>query len=196
MFTDANVPSYKFSMADGAPIVKEENWVIEGEVHYDAEQDCYKVTETYEYKPGVTKFRTRILTLEQIQGLGKVDKSPVKEDSMVMTYKVGGLNEYMDMALKTAIYPKGQALEYLVLGLTSEAGEVAGKLKKVIRDNYGEVTDEKKDELIAETGDVLWYVANIASVLGVTLEEMASRNVNKLMARKDKGTLQGSGDNR
>jgi NTP pyrophosphatase (non-canonical NTP hydrolase) len=98
---------------------------------------------------------------------------------------------YQDFTDTTAIYPKGKALEYLALGLTSEAGEVAGKVKKWIRDGYLD-----HDELIAELGDVLWYVAQMASELDIYLSEVAEDNVEKLKSRQKRNKLMGSGDNR
>ena len=99
------------------------------------------------------------------------------------------LNGYQQQAAATAIYPKPRAIEYLALGMCSEAGEVAGKVKKAIRDG-GDFTEA----LIDETGDVLWYVSEMARQLGVTLEELASRNLNKLQSRQSRGVLGGSGD--
>jgi len=105
-------------------------------------------------------------------------------------------NEYQAKALATAIYPKGSALEYTTLGLCSEAGEVAGKVKKVIRDNNGIFTDEKKEAIMDEVSDVLWYVATLLFTLGYNMEDCAEHNIKKLHARQTKGTIQGSGDNR
>ena len=103
------------------------------------------------------------------------------------------LNEYQAAARKTAIYPMHSAIVYPALGLASEAGEVAGKIKKVIRDGFRPDSNEK---IIAELGDVLWYLAVLADDLGVTLETVALNNIAKLAARKSTGTLGGSGDNR
>ena len=98
---------------------------------------------------------------------------------------------YQDFAETTAIYPKNRALEYLALGLTSEAGEVAGKVKKLIRDGSMDVED-----LVAELGDVMWYVAQMASELDVYLSEVVEDNVLKLKDRQQRNKLGGSGDNR
>lgn len=98
---------------------------------------------------------------------------------------------YQDFTDTTAIYPKKQALEYLAMGLTSEAGEVAGKIKKWVRDDYLD-----HDALIAELGDVLWYLAQFASELDVFLSDIAEENVIKLTDRQQRNALQGSGDNR
>lgn len=100
------------------------------------------------------------------------------------------LNSYQKEAFKTA-KKNAQNLNYMVLGLTSEAGEVAGKLKKRIRDN---VFDKKA--FLAEVGDVLWYIAGICSVCDVDLEDVAKENINKLIDRQNRNMISGSGDNR
>lgn len=110
-------------------------------------------------------------------------------------------NDYQDETAATAIYPDAGsgnelALAYVALGLGGEAGEVQGKIKKVIRDDGGIVSDEKREQIIDEAGDVLWYLARIATECGVSLEQMAQRNVAKLLSRKERGVLGGSGDNR
>lgn len=82
------------------------------------------------------------------------------------------------------------------MGLAGEAGEIAEKIKKVLRDDNGLITNEKKQEIKKELGDVLWYVSQIATELGLSLEESASFNIEKLTSRKERGKLQGSGDDR
>jgi len=105
--------------------------------------------------------------------------------------------EYQAEARKTAIYPnKDNNYIYPTLGLVGEAGEVAEKIKKVIRDNEGVVSEEKKEEIIKELGDVLWYIANLSKELGISLEEVANKNIEKLISRQQRGELHGSGDNR
>jgi len=106
--------------------------------------------------------------------------------------------EFYEMkAGQTAIFPKYKALEYLALGLTSEAGEVAGKVKKLIRDGEDmEGFELKKIAIASEIGDVLWYCAMMAKEVGVPLNEIMKENLKKLHGRKERGTLQGSGDNR
>ena len=104
---------------------------------------------------------------------------------------------YERLAGETAIFPKEKALEYLALGLTSEAGEVAGKVKKLIRDGEDKEGFElKKIAISHEIGDVLWYCAMLAKEVGVPLNEIMRDNLAKLYSRKERGTLQGSGDNR
>ncbi len=87
------------------------------------------------------------------------------------------------------------AVSYDGLGL-GEAGEVQGKIKKIIRDNGGEITEESKKEIIKELGDTLWYIASMCQTLGISLEEVASYNIEKLKSRHARGTVHGSGDNR
>ncbi len=104
---------------------------------------------------------------------------------------------YQQEAAKTAIYPgRGtlKGLEYAVLGLCGEAGEVANKLKKVLRDHCGLLTKDRKEELAKEIGDVIWYISAIADELGYDLHEIAAMNLDKLQGRQRDGTLQGSGD--
>ncbi len=83
-----------------------------------------------------------------------------------------------------------------VLGLVGETGEIAEKLKKVYRDDGGEMSDEQKADTIKELGDVVWYIAVLAEYLGYTFEDVAQANLDKLSSRKKRGTLPGSGDNR
>lgn len=106
------------------------------------------------------------------------------------------LNEYQGCALETAIYPEDKKIIYPTLGMAGEAGEVADKVKKVIRDNEQEFTAEKKTEIMKEIGDVLWYCATLSHDLGYTLEEVAQYNVDKLRSRKVRNMIGGSGDNR
>jgi len=104
---------------------------------------------------------------------------------------------YENLAGQTAIFPKEKALEYLALGLTSEAGEVAGKVKKLIRDGEDvEGFEIKKIAIAAEIGDVLWYCAMMAKEVGVPLNTIMQENLEKLHSRKERGTLSGSGDER
>ena len=104
------------------------------------------------------------------------------------------LNEYQIAAQKTAIYPPG--LDYPILGLAGEAGEICNKYKKIIRDSGGVLSEEKEIELAKELGDVLWYVAQIASELDVSLYDVATSNLEKLSDRAERGVIGGSGDNR
>ncbi len=81
-------------------------------------------------------------------------------------------------------------------GLIGESGEVAEKFKKLIRDNNGEMSDEDKKEILKELGDVLWYVNSLSTLLGSSLEEVATNNLEKVLSRKERGVTSGSGDNR
>jgi len=106
------------------------------------------------------------------------------------------LNEYQEGARSTAIYPASRQIIYPTLGLTGEAGEVADKVKKVIRDNNDEFTDERKHQIALELGDVLWYAASLAHDLGYTLDEVAQMNLDKLASRMKRDKIHGSGDER
>lgn len=108
------------------------------------------------------------------------------------------LNDYQQLAKSTAIYQAvtDMGLIYTTLGLVGEAGELANKLKKVIRDNNGVLTYEVQEALADELGDVLWYVAMVAEELDYTLNDIATGNLTKLAARQAKGTLKGAGDDR
>ena len=118
------------------------------------------------------------------------------QDKLIIT-EVITPDLYENYASQTAIFPKEKALEYLALGLTSEAGEVAGKVKKLIRDGSDvEGLEIKKLAIASEIGDVLWYCAMMAKEVGVSLDEIMKENLKKLHGRKVRGTLHGSGDNR
>lgn len=106
------------------------------------------------------------------------------------------LDQYQQEAGKTAIYPAEWGFPYTVMGLVGEAGEVAQHLKKVIRDDGGEITPERRSLLIDELGDVLWYAAMTAKELGVSLEQVAQRNLIKLQHRQERNQLKGDGDER
>ena len=99
-------------------------------------------------------------------------------------------DEYQEFARSTAIYPTACKVTYPTLGLCGEAGEVAEKVKKHMRDGKSLVG------VGLELGDVLWYISALADDLGVTLEEVAQANVDKLRSRMERGKIGGSGDNR
>ncbi|HOI60183.1 MAG TPA: nucleoside triphosphate pyrophosphohydrolase family protein [Candidatus Pacearchaeota archaeon] len=106
-------------------------------------------------------------------------------------------NDYQQKSRQTALYPnKDNNFIYPTLGLVGEAGEVAEKIKKVIRDNNGVITLEKKEEIKKELGDVLWYVSNLAYELDIELEDIAQGNIEKLFSRMERDKLHGDGDNR
>jgi len=104
-------------------------------------------------------------------------------------------NEYQEMAKTTAIYDKKQQILYPALGLAGEAGEVANKVKKLIRDGY-EKNKDYRTEISAEIGDVLWYCAVLADDIGCDLQTIANNNLLKLKDRMDRGVIGGNGDNR
>jgi NTP pyrophosphatase (non-canonical NTP hydrolase) len=106
-------------------------------------------------------------------------------------------DEYQKLSKRTAIYPEfGARWVYPALGLASEAGEVANKIKKVVRDNAGELNDERRAAIQQELGDVLWYVAQLCNDLELSMGETAQGNLDKLFSRMDRGKLGGSGDER
>lgn len=105
--------------------------------------------------------------------------------------------EYQNKSKETAVYPKGKdGLVYVALGLSNEAGEVLGNLKKIIRDDNWEITDERREALKKELGDVLWYISQLCTELGFSFEEIAKYNLEKIFSRKERGALKGSGDDR
>ena len=106
-------------------------------------------------------------------------------------------SDYQKRSRETAGYPViGHAVIYPTLGLANEAGEVAGKIKKVFRDRNGEINSETREALKAELGDVLWYIAQVCTELEISLEEVAESNLAKLLDRKVRGKIHGDGDNR
>ena len=105
-------------------------------------------------------------------------------------------DDYQNQAKKTAIYPKSAGVMYPALGLTGEAGEVANKVKKIVRDGYANSPPDWREQVAHELGDVLWYCAALASDLGLSLGRIAKENANKLSGRQQRGTIGGSGDNR
>lgn len=110
-----------------------------------------------------------------------------------------GFNEYQQKAASTAIYREGnegRELFYVALGLAGEAGEFAGEVSKLIRDDKGSLTENRKKKLISEAGDVFWFLAQTCTELGVTMEEVAQANLDKLASRKERGVLNGSGGDR
>lgn len=118
--------------------------------------------------------------------------------------------EYQEKAKTTALYLDGIKEEFLdlpegilkILGLAyvsnglGEVGEVQGKIKKIIRDSKGIISEEHKTEIGKELGDVLWYIALMCEELGINMQQVAEGNIEKLFSRKVRGVIQGSGDNR
>ena len=110
--------------------------------------------------------------------------------------RISDLDMYQQVAKQTAIYPREQAIIYPTLGLTGEAGEVANKVKKIIRDGTSKNNENLVQEISAEIGDCLWYISVLADDIGVKLSDIANSNLEKLENRKKKGTIHGSGDDR
>lgn len=106
------------------------------------------------------------------------------------------LDEYQQIALETAVYPKEYNIVYPALGMAGEAGEVADKVKKVIRDNNADFSPLKCEEIALEIGDVMWYCAVLADRIGYRLDTIARMNNRKLKSRQLRGKLGGSGDDR
>lgn len=111
-------------------------------------------------------------------------------------------NEYQKQAIKTDLL-KGQGTDLKsaafiekLLGLVGEAGELADKFKKIIRDDGGEMSEEKRELIKKELGDVLWYIASLSEYLGFALDDVAEANIEKLASRQKRNMLKGSGDNR
>jgi NTP pyrophosphatase (non-canonical NTP hydrolase) len=106
-------------------------------------------------------------------------------------------SRYQKESRKTALYPdRDSNFIYPTLGLAGEVGEVAEKIKKVIRDKEGIIDEETREELAKELGDVLWYLANLATELDLSLDDIAQKNIEKLASRKNRNVLHGDGDNR
>jgi len=105
--------------------------------------------------------------------------------------------EYQAAALETAVYPdRGKNLYYPAIGLNGEAGEVAEKVKKLMRDHGGVLTDEIAEGIAKELGDCLWYISETATQIGASLESIAKKNIEKLSSRQKRGMIHGNGDNR
>lgn len=104
------------------------------------------------------------------------------------------LDEYQQAALRTALYPQEYTIVYPTLGLTGEAGEVADKVKKTIRDMGGDFSESRRHDIALELGDVMWYAATLARDLGYTLDEVARMNIEKLASRAARGKIHGEGD--
>jgi len=104
---------------------------------------------------------------------------------------------YQTKSRKTARYPAiGHGVVYPTLGLTNEAGEVAGKVKKIFRDKGGVISAADREALKGELGDVLWYLSQVCTELEISLDEVAEHNIEKLYSRLDRGKIGGDGDNR
>ena len=103
---------------------------------------------------------------------------------------------YQEKTSSTAIYPEENALYYLTLGAVGETGEIANKVKKIIRDRAGVLTEDDRVAICDEIGDTLWYLAQLADQLGASLGEIAQGNLSKLASRQQRNQLKGKGDQR
>ncbi|HMN29787.1 MAG TPA: nucleoside triphosphate pyrophosphohydrolase family protein [Caldilineaceae bacterium] len=107
------------------------------------------------------------------------------------------LTTYQEQSRKTwRLVHTDHPIVYPTLGLVNEAGELAGKVKKIFRDKQGQISAEDRTALKYELGDVLWYLAQICTELDLTLEEVAAANLTKLFDRLERGTIAGEGDHR
>lgn len=145
----------------------------------------HEMTPGFEYYSETEHYDVDVI-LDEIEELER----QMMEDAQEMA-ETTHFDSYQDFTESTAIYPEDKALEYVALGLASEAGEFAGKVKKWIRDG-------KKDDdaLVSELGDVLWYLARAAAELEVYLSDVAQVNRAKLLDRSARNVIKGSGDNR
>ncbi len=106
-------------------------------------------------------------------------------------------SDYQTKSRLTAKYPAiGHGVIYPTLGLTNEAGEVAGKIKKIFRDKAGVIGEAEREALKGELGDVLWYLAQVCTEMNLSLEDVAEHNLEKLFSRLDRGKIGGDGDDR
>jgi NTP pyrophosphatase (non-canonical NTP hydrolase) len=106
-------------------------------------------------------------------------------------------NDYQTQSRKTAKYPAiGHPVIYPTLGLTNEAGEVAGKIKKIFRDKGGVISEADRTALKGELGDVMWYLTQVCTELDLSLDDVAGYNLEKLFSRLERGKIGGDGDNR
>ena len=111
--------------------------------------------------------------------------------------QIEDFNTYQKESRKTAgVVYMNHPVVYPTMGLVNEAGEVAGKVKKLFRDKQGVISEEDRQALKHELGDVLWYLAQICTELDLTLQEVAETNLTKLFSRLERGTIQGDGDQR
>jgi len=108
------------------------------------------------------------------------------------------MNDYQSKACSTDTYPEDclEGLLCVALGLASEAGEVAGAMRRIVRDDGSILSSNRKEQLKSELGDILWYVAVLSQRLNIPLDEVAEYNVKKLSDRAQRGVIRGQGDSR
>lgn len=107
-------------------------------------------------------------------------------------------NQYQKESRQTLRYrgSKMEMLSYMALGITGEAGEMANKIKKILRDHEGKLSPKLRQELKSELGDILWYISQLATELGAGLDEIADENLKKVFSRQSRNKINGNGDNR
>ena len=111
--------------------------------------------------------------------------------------KIENFDRYQQESRKTwNVIPMNHSIVYPTMGMVNEAGEVAGKVKKIFRDHGGEITEADRQALKKELGDVLWYRAQICTELDLSLQEVAEANIVKLFSRLERGQIRGDGDER
>jgi len=114
-----------------------------------------------------------------------------------MVNKFKDFDKYQKFTSSTAVYPKqGKNFIYPLIGLQGEVGEVSEKVKKVIHDDKGKLTEEKRLEIVKELGDVVWYISQLSTEFKVKFSDVIKGNIEKLSSRKTRGKIHGSGDNR
>lgn len=110
---------------------------------------------------------------------------------------IKSFGEYQDFVVGMKRYPESHAVLYPALGLCGEAGEIAEKVKKWVRDEgAGDMSEDRRQALLSELGDPLWYITSLATDLGFSLQDVVDKNYEKLTSRKERGVLKGDGDNR
>jgi NTP pyrophosphatase (non-canonical NTP hydrolase) len=106
-------------------------------------------------------------------------------------------SDYQTQSRKTwNVIPMNHPIVYPTMGLVNEAGELAGKIKKIFRDKAGVIGEDDREALKGELGDILWYLTQICTELDLSLSEVAEANLDKLFSRLERGLIQGEGDNR
>jgi NTP pyrophosphatase (non-canonical NTP hydrolase) len=130
----------------------------------------------------------------QLQRSGLISEPPSPQSPQIMELMT--FIDYQITSSATAVYPETNSIIYCTLGLCGETGEVAEKIKKVLRDNNGELDADSVTAIKLELGDVLWYIAQLATKLGLSLDAIAKANIQKTQDRQKRGQLGGSGDDR
>lgn len=182
-------------------IFKFEN-IINDKIHtndfivYDSLISDYVYIDKYDNNPLISLNEIKIFNeayQEQIDMY--IDrKNLYNETGLVKPVKY--IDDYQGIAVSTAIYPREMKGVYPVLGLSGEVGEVAEKVKKIYRDKNGEFSNNDIIEIKKELGDIMWYIANMAEDLGISLYDIINTNVYKILSRQKRNQISGNGDNR